>query len=245
VAKKAKAPQPPKRVQAPKRRQPTRGGSSPDRQKYVLFGVAGAGLVGLVVALIVVFATGSSGAGNSAPVAAAMQEAGCTFRTVKAQPSANHIQTQNQVVAYKTFPPVSGPHHPTPAIWGNYRQAVDPRQAVHNQEHGGVVIWLGPKVAAADREAIARFYDESPDAMLVTRLDDTAQYVKYPKHASVGSKIALTSWTSEISGGKPVNGLDRIAVCPRFDEAAFTSFRDEFRGKGPERFPVDRLPPGR
>ena len=35
-----------------------------------------------------------------------------------------------------------------------------------------------------------------------------------------------------------------VASCPKFDEKAFTAFRDEFRGKGPERFPVSILTPG-
>jgi hypothetical protein len=33
-------------------------------------------------------------------------------------------------------------------------------------------------------------------------------------------------------------------VCPTFDEKAFSAFRDAYRGKGPERYPVDTLTPG-
>jgi hypothetical protein len=39
-------------------------------------------------------------------------------------------------------------------------------------------------------------------------------------------------------------GKGRLAVCSTFDEKAFKTFRDAFRGKGPERFPVDALTPG-
>ena len=60
----------------------------------------------------------------------------------------------------------------------------------------------------------------------------------YPK---LGNKIALTAWTS------PEGGNRRRAaspICSAYDEKAFTAFRDAFRGKGPERFPLDTLTPG-
>ena len=80
--------------------------------------------------------------------------------------------------------------------------------------------------------------------MLVTPIEDTATGVTYPKHAPPGSKIYLTAWTVEIKNGKIVKGTDVIATCPRFSLKAFRAFRDEFRGKAPERFPVSTLTPG-
>ena len=56
---------------------------------------------------------------------------------------------------------------------------------------------------------------------------DRKQALAYPSH----NKVALTAWTHH-------------ALCPRFDEAAFKAFRDAYRGKGPERFPVSSLMPG-
>jgi len=47
----------------------------------------------------------------------------------------------------------------------------------------------------------------------------------------LGDKIALTAWT-------------HLASCSTFDESAFKAFRDAYRGKGPERFPVSQLTPG-
>jgi Protein of unknown function (DUF3105) len=115
---------------------------------------------------------------------------------------------------------------------------------VHNQEHGGIVIWVGPDVSPAERRQISDFYDESPNAMLVTPIDEQSKGVKYPAHAKPDSKVYLTAWTVEIKNGAVTSGQDVIANCPRFGEKAFTAFRDEFRGTGPERFPVSTLTPG-
>jgi hypothetical protein len=243
--KKARTPDPPRRVQSPKQRHAPRQGLDPDRARKILYGFAATGLIGLAVALIIVFAAGKNGkAGNPKSVAAAMTAAGCTLSTSKAAPSAQHLSSFNESVTYSTYPPISGRHYYQPAIWGNYTQPVDPRQAVHNEEHGGIDIWYGPSISPGERQKIADFYDESPNAMLVTPIENTSKGVKYPKHAPPDSKIYLTAWTVEIKNGNIVKGTNVLATCPRFDKKAFTAFRDEFRGKGPERFRVDILTPG-
>jgi hypothetical protein len=199
------------------------------------------------VALIVVFASGGSGkTGNPQAIAATMRAAGCTLSTSKAAPSAEHITSlsPSTKVTYSTYPPVSGRHYYIPPIWNNYAQVVDPRVAVHAEEHGGIVIWVGPGVSAAERQKITGFYDESPNAILVTPIENTATAVTYPKHAPPDSKIYLTAWTTAIKNGEITDGTNVIASCPRFSEDAFKAFRDEFRGKGPERFPVSSLTPG-
>ena len=245
MAKKPRTPPPPRRVQAPKQRHAPRQGLGDARKRLILYGAAGAGLVGLAVVLIVILAGGKNAkSGNPGTVAATLKAAGCTLATSKAAPSAQHISSFDQSVTYSTYPPVSGRHYYQPAIWGNYTQEVDPRQAVHNEEHGGIDIWVGPDVSEAERQKISDFYDESPNAMLVTPIADTAKDVEYPKHAPPDSKIYLTAWTVEIKNGNLGTGTNVIATCPRFNEKAFRAFRDEFRGKGPERFPVSVLTPG-
>ncbi|HKP18026.1 MAG TPA: DUF3105 domain-containing protein [Gaiellaceae bacterium] len=244
MAKKPRTPDPPRRVQAPKQRHAPRQGLTPDRLRMLLYGAGGAAAIGLVVALIVVFAGGKSAAGNPESIATTMKAAGCTLTTRPATKSGLHITSFNQTVTYPTYPPVSGRHYYQPPIWGNYTQPVDPRQAVHAEEHGGVVIWIGPDVQEPERQQISDFYDESPNAMLVTPIENTSKGVKYPKHAPPDAKIYLTAWTTKIEDGTPTDGQDVIATCPHFDEKAFAAFRDELRGRGPERFPVSILTPG-
>ncbi len=245
AGKKPRTPEPPRRAQAPKQRAAARGGSDPARRKLVLYGGAGALAVAAVVGLFVVFAGGgSSAAGRPRAIAGAMRAAGCTLTTTKAAPSAQHIQKLTDPVTYSSYPPVSGKHYYVWALWGNYTEPVDPRQAVHDEEHGGVVVWVGPKVSDAQRRLIDDFYDSSPNALLVTPIEDATKGITFPAHTPPGSTIYLTAWTVQIKNGSIVNGKNVVASCPRFDRRAFAAFRDEFRGKGPERYPVSTLKPG-
>lgn len=249
--KKPRTPEPPRKVQAPKVRQkhqaPTRGGLSMPGTNTMI----GAGL--LVAAVVVVgwfgFFSGGATQSNAAnvtrhdvqTVTTAMAAAGCTFNSAPGGVDQRHMQTPTQHVTYHTFPAASGIHYPVPGILGNYRTPADPRQVVHNLEHGGVAVWYGPQISAEDRKALDDFYDSSPNAIVVTPLADPYPGVTYPKHKPLRSKIALTTWTkSSLTGDSTVY----IAVCPHYDAAAFTAFRDAFRGKGPERFPVSQMRPG-
>ena len=64
----------------------------------------------------------------------------------------------------------------------------------------------------------------------------------YPKHEKHGSKNANTDWTAPEGGA--TRGKVYIATLPKFQKQAFAAFRDAFRGKGPERFPVSQMLPG-
>jgi uncharacterized protein DUF3105 len=241
VAKKPRTPPPPRKVQAPKQRHAPRKGIDADRQKGILFGVAGAGLVGLAVALIVIFATGKSGGGPSAgsdtKVRRAMLAAGCTFVSKPVLPPKHQVQsgyhadvpTLTTKVKWSTFPPSGGSHYPLWAVWGFYKQPVNPRQVVHNEEHGGVIIWWGPKVPAATVDKLQNFYFESPTGVFGTPIP------------GFGNKIALTAWTGDPSRyyQNGYYGIGKLATCPRFDQKAFATFRDAYRGKGPEGVPLE------
>ena len=162
---------------------------------------------------MVLFSGGGSGAGNVttadvARVRAAVRAAGGTFVARPADAAQQHMSDPNQRVRYQTFPASSGIHNPTTSIWGNYRLPVDPRQAVHNLEHGGVVIWYGPDISAADRGALDAFYDEDENGLIITPIPDPYPGVTYPKHDQLGSKIALTVWTApDLDRGR--DGLHR------------------------------------
>jgi hypothetical protein len=226
VANKPRTPSPPRRpVQAPQRRTSDR--SDADRRTLrmlVLFAASGFVLLGIVIAAIVLTTRGDS---KGTSVAAAMQAAGCTVKTATAA-SRKHLSSLSTKVKYNTDPPSNGTHYYQPAIWDFYTTAANPKQVLHNEEHGGVIIWWGNKVPQATVDKLHTFYDSSPNAMLGT---------PYP---TLGSKIALTAWEAPAGG----MGQGHVAICPTYDEKAFTAFRDAYRGKGPERFPVDTLTPG-
>lgn len=47
---------------------------------------------------------------------------------------------EGQPIQYNAVPPVGGPHWPAPASWGASSLQIPNERAVHNLEHGGVVI---------------------------------------------------------------------------------------------------------
>ena len=64
--------------------------------------------------------------------------------------------------------------------------------------------------------------------------------------AGLGKKIALSAWT-----GDPAKyyrnhyfGVGHVAICSSFNEKAFATFRDAFRGQGPEGIPLSSDTPG-
>jgi hypothetical protein len=116
-------------------------------------------------------------------------------------------------------------------IWGEYEDPVQPARAVHNLEHGGIWMSYGEDVTPTEVENLRRFYRDDPVAMLLSPM------------AELGDEIALAAWfqPTEDEDGEAAGVL---AKCTRYDEAAFTEFRETYRFKGPERFPPDALEPG-
>lgn len=230
MARKDRAPNPPKRPQAPQRRS-TPSGPRDDRQRRLLYIVAATGLVGLAIVLGVVFLAGGGGGKD---LAATMQAGGCQLKTVQAQVG-NHTAALDATSnpKWNTDPPTSGPHYEVPAVYGEYDTPLKPAQFVHNLEHGAVFVLYGPKVPAATIQQLSDFYNEDTTGMLLA---------PYPK---LGDKIALGAWTvpDDFEPGG-TNGTAYLATCTKFDEDAFSTFRDELRFRGPERFPPDSLQPG-
>ena len=158
------------------------------------------------------------GTDASAAVAPKLTAAGCTFKTYPSQ-GQGHVQSTDAKVKYNSFPPTSGSHYFRPLVWNRYTQPLPPVAEVHNLEHGGVIIQYGDKVPSATVKQLTSFYDSSSNGMLLAPL---------PK---LGQKIALTAWT-------------HLATCTHYNRTAFAAFRDGFRAKGPERFPLSALEPG-
>jgi hypothetical protein len=58
---------------------------------------------------------------------------------------------------YSSNPPTSGCHGDPPGSWGVYTNPLAPTTAIHNLEHGGIVIWYQPE--ALDEASIQRLAD--------------------------------------------------------------------------------------
>jgi hypothetical protein len=208
--------------------------------------LAGIGVGVVIGAIIVSVVLTRGGGGGSVPearpakVVSAMNAAGCTLREAKPLPPKdgknyhNDSPTLSANVKWSTFPTSGGGHYPLWAVWGFYRDPVNPRQVAHNLEHGGVVIWWGESVPKSTVDELNRFYSESPEGMFGTPIK------------GLGDKVVLTAWTGDPSRyyRKGYYGLGQVATCPGFNEKAFTAFRDAFRGKGPEGVPLSADKPG-
>jgi hypothetical protein len=243
--KKPRTPTPP-RVQAPQRRSgPTRKGAQPAaddlglRHRALLYGLAATGVVALAIVVLVIALGGGSG-GDPKLVATDMAAANCTFKTVTAyvpKGQGTHVNSLTAKLPWNTSPPSNGQHYPQWAIWGFYTQPVNPRMVVHNEEHGGVILWWGSKVPKSTVSKLLAFYNEQPDGSFGT---------PYP---SLGSKIAITAWTGDTSHYQQNGyyGQGHIATCPSYTVAtkkAFEGFRNLYRGKGPEGIPLSADQPG-
>lgn len=233
--KKPRTPTPPRSQGPQQRRQgpPRQADDLGLRHRLALYGFALAGIVGLVVVVLLV-ALGGGGKTNDAKVAAAMHAAGCTFRTVKAYVPAGqgtHVNSLTAKLPWNTNPPSNGQHYPIWLAWDFYTQAVNPRQVVHNEEHGGVILWWGSNVPASTVTKLHDFYLQQSTGVLGT---------PYP---SLGSKVAITAWTGNPNDYQRNGyyGYGHIGICPAYTPKvvqAFTTFRDTYRGKGPEGIPL-------
>ncbi len=236
--KKSKTPAPPK-VQAPQRRagsRPPAPGSGDNRRLLIIGGIAAASIAA-VVALFAFLSTDGNGAVNDDEVREAMVAAGCTFESKAAKPfqdSQVHAP-EGSKLTWPTQLPSGGPHYGQTAIWGFYTDPVDPRFIVHNQEHGGVVLWWGPDTPQQTVEEMRSLYEADPFSMFGTQI------------GKLGSKVGITAWFGDqerYGSEEDYFGEGKSAVCDEFDRGAFETFRDAYRGKGPEPFAIEDNQPG-
>jgi len=229
MARKDRAPNPPKRPQAPQRRSTPADPAATARQRRILYLVAGSGLVALAIVLGIVFL-----AGGGKDERATLESAGCTLEIKPGLKGEHILQIGETSKKWNTDPPTSGPHNELPAVWGSYEEPVPLAQTVHNLEHGGIVIHYGKDVPAAEVDKIRTFYNDDPNGLVVAPLP------------TLGDKIALSAWTTPeaVTGSAANTGQGFLAECTQFDEDAFSTFVSEHRFKGPERFPPESLTPG-
>jgi hypothetical protein len=233
MARKDRAPTPPRKVQAPKQRRPQHSAESERRTRLIVYAIAAAGVIGLVLVFAVI-ALGGGGDSSSGNAQAALTAAGCTLQNVPGVKNASDhsdVPTPTSKVTWNTDPPSNGSHYGTTIIFGAYDEPLQQQLLVHNYEHGGVGIQYGSQVSQETIQQLRDFYDKDPDGLVLA---------PYP---SLGSKIALTSWTAKPQEpGK--KGTGHVAKCTKFDEKAFNAFLDAYGFDGPEPFPRDALQPG-
>jgi hypothetical protein len=221
VAKKDRVPTPPKRpVQAPKAYKPE---SNPRRTQFIF--------VGLAVVIVIAAAAVGIGfvmAGGDEATTGPLGNGDCTVETF-APLGRGHVDKLPADYEYNSVPATSGVHSPQTAIWNIYDQPVPQIHYVHNLEHGGVVAQYGSDVPPATVDQIRGWYQEDPRGLIVAPLVPELE----EEDPTLANKIVVVSWT-------------HMMRCSTFDEEAFTTFSEDYRGDAPEAefFPLDSLQPG-
>jgi len=232
MARKDRAPNPPKRPQAPQRRSTPSAPRSPEQTRKLLYLIAGSGVAALAIVLAFVFLSGGGGDDERS----ALEGAGCTLQSFPAlanEGDHSDVPTLTTKPKWNSNPPTSGPHFGQTAVWGFYEDPVPLTQSTHNLEHGGVVIHYGPGVPDEQVEEIRALWEGDPNGLVVASLESNA------------SKITLSAWTApDATTGSRDRGRGWLASCTEYDEGAFSAFIDEHRYQGPERIPPELLTPG-
>lgn len=158
--------------------------------------------------------------GNITPVLAA---AGCQLQTFPSQGDSETTDLSS-TFHYNSFPPSSGPHHPSRAPWGIYGNPLPQLIAVHNLADGGVAVEYGSEVKK-------NFYG----AVINALQKDTSGLVAFP-YPQLAGKLAFVAWR-------------HVALCQPSSAvklaAAFASFRDAYRYRGPVHLPLKEMAQGK
>jgi uncharacterized protein DUF3105 len=198
--------------------------------------VGGSILVLAVIVVAVVLIAGSGGGSGSettsnavgAPIPAAgpdakadalpaaAKAAGCVARTFPSE-GRNHVTSP---VKYKTNPPTSGNHNPTPAEDGIYTAANTPAKEhfVHTLEHGRIEIQYKKGTPSQTVKQLESLF---------TSLDDGYHMLLFENTTNMPYAVAATAWGHSLS-------------CPTMNDKVFDAirtFRTAHINKGPETVP--------
>jgi hypothetical protein len=199
--------------------------------------VAGAVLGVAALAAVVAAIASSGGNGNgsgpkssgvSVPIPAkkisdfnaAVKAAGCVAKDFTSE-GREHLPSDTATNnKYKTNPPTSGAHRPTPAQDGIYASDNPPAKenAVHALEHGRIEIQYKPGTPKATIDQLQTLFNEKVKGV------EGYHTLLFQNNTNMPYQIAVTAWT-HLLGCKTMN--------PQvFD--AIRAFRERFVDKGPE-----------
>ena len=182
------------------------------RRNLVTFGLIA--LIGVLVVALVMNERNKqiNPRAASGDIGVPADRAGCGDLERPPDLGADHVADGTNV-DYNSQPPTSGPHYDTPAGAGFYSSPLDPRQVVHNLEHGQIVIWYrldAPQQVIDDIEAYVES-DDSGVALLGVPYDDIPDEYSF----------AITAWGA-------------LRYCAQVSTEVLGEFRAQFQGKGPE-----------
>ena len=212
------------------------------RKKRRLQMVGGVVIVAAIAVVAVVLATSSSGgdgdnkpqSGDLASVAipepgenaapdrldAAAKAAGCEVKNFSSE---GRDHSSSAGYKYKTNPPTSGTHNPTPAQDGVYEPGnePEPENFVHTLEHGRIIIQDKPGTQKRTIDQLETLFNEE--------VQGTRGYhqVLMQNNTEMPYEVAATAWT-------------HLLGCKKLTPQAFDAiraFRARYVDKGPELIP--------
>lgn len=153
----------------------------------------------------------------------AASAAGCDLQLDLPDEGNDHFEDPDEVPAYETSPPTSGDHFFSfdengagAYADGAFLGTPPANRVVHSLEHGRVAIQYSPDLTEEEQLALKGVFDEDRPGVLL-----------FP-NPDMPYDVAATAW-------------QQLLGCDSYDgEAtldAVRSFRDEFRGRGPEPVP--------
>lgn len=144
------------------------------------------------------------------------KEAGCKLKLDQEDEGSSHIDPAGDAPDYKSNPPTSGDHSAEPLADGAFVGTVPATSYLHGLEHGRVAIQYRSDLPEQQQRQLLAVYDDDPVAMMLFPNDDQPD------------AVTVTAWRNTL-------------VCDSFGDeaelAAMLSFRDTFRGAGPESVP--------
>jgi hypothetical protein len=153
----------------------------------------------------------------------AAKAAGCDFKTFPAEGRTHLNSDTAKFSGYKTNPPTSGNHRPTPAEDGIYTAGnePDPENWVHTLEHGRILVQYKPGTPKATQDQLEALFNEP--------LRGVAGYhqVVMQNNTNMPFAVAAVAWTHYLG-------------CPQMNDRVFDAiraFRERFVDKGPELIP--------
>jgi hypothetical protein len=159
----------------------------------------------------------------NADLEAAAQAANCDLQLNLEEEGSTHFGDPDRVPDYKTNPPTSGDHYAgnepgSGALAdGAYLNTPQVARAVHALEHGRVEIQYSPDLSEEEQLEIKGVFEESPQGVIM-----------FP-NPDMPYDVAITAWT-QLAGCKNYEGAATLDV--------LRTFRDIYRGQGPEFFPL-------
>jgi hypothetical protein len=154
---------------------------------------------------------------------AAVKAAGCEFKTFTSE-GRTHLPSDTAINnTYKTNPPTSGNHRPTPAQDGVYApgNSPDKENFVHTLEHGRIELQYAATAPKVVRDQLHTLFNEPNKGA------PGYHELLFQNNTKMPYEVAATAWTHLI-GCK--------TVTPKTWDA-LRAFRDRFTDKGPELIP--------